>query len=307
MIDILLATYNGEKFLDSQIASIVNQTYQDWILYIRDDGSSDNTQNIIKRWTLLDDRIKIVDDKKGNMGIGENFLYLLKHSTAEYVCFCDQDDYWFENKLNVLYDTIKDKPLNIPILIIHKIVNWMYPLNILENVTSKKIKTLENFLFLNGGFQGCASIFNVKLKEYLLSIRGDIWMHDHYMSLIALTFGEVFYDNHVLILYRQHTDNASVRIITNKLSLLLTELIKNRNIPVVYQPSYKDTDNFFKIFEEQLDPFKKKILQNYLFSPNMSFLKRFFFILFSRFSLGNFGHFRLVTKLLLRKTFFNSQ
>jgi rhamnosyltransferase len=303
MIDILLGTYNGEKYLNTQISSIVNQTYKDWTLYIRDDGSSDNTQNIIKRWALLDGRIKMIDDKRGNMGIGGNFLYLLKHSTADYICFCDQDDYWFENKLDILHNAIKGKALNRPILILHKIVSWIYPLNIVKNVINKEIKTLEKFLFLNGGLQGCASIFNAKLKEYLLSIQGHIWMHDHYMSLVALTFGEVFYDNHVLILYRQHADNATVHIITNKVNLFLTELIKNRNIPVIYQPSYKDTDNFFGFFENQLDPSKRKILQDYLSFPNMSSLKRFIFILFSRFSLGNLGHLRLMIKLLLRKRY----
>jgi rhamnosyltransferase len=304
MIDILLATYNGERYLDSQIASIVNQIYKKWTLYIRDDNSSDNTQNIIKKWALLDDRIKIVNDRKENIGIGENFLHLLRHSTADYICFCDQDDYWFENKLDILYNTIKEKPLNIPILIIHEIVNWKYPLNIVKNVVSKKIKKLEDFLFLNGGLQGCASIFNVKLKEYLLSIQGYIWMHDHYMSLIALSFGEVFYDDRALILYRQHTGNATVHRITNKLNLLWTELIKNKNIPVIYQPSYKEVDNFFKIFEKQLDLCKKKILQDYLSFPNISCLKRFIAISLSQFSLGNRGHFKLVLKLLLRKNFF---
>jgi rhamnosyltransferase len=303
MIDILLATYNGEKYLDTQISSIVNQTYKEWILYIRDDYSSDNTEKIIKKWASLDNRIKIINDKDGNIGIGENFLHLLKHSTADYICFCDQDDYWFENKLDVLHNAIKEKSLNIPILIIHAIASWSYPLNTMKSVIGKKIKKLEDFLFLNGEFQGCASIFNVKLKNYLLSIQGYVWMHDHYMSLIALTFGEVVYDDNVLILYRQHKDNATVHILTNKSRLLWTELIKNKNVPVVYQLSYNDVDNFFRIFEKQMNSCKKKILQNYLSFPGMTFLKRFIGISFSQFSLGNKGHFKLVIKLLLRKNY----
>lgn len=108
MIDILLATYNGEKYLDSQITSIVNQTYKEWTLYIRDDVSFDNTQGVIKKWALLDSRIKLVDNRNESLGIGGNFLRLLRYSTADYICFCDQDDYWFENKLEVLYKVIKE-------------------------------------------------------------------------------------------------------------------------------------------------------------------------------------------------------
>ena len=66
MIDILMATYNGERYLDVQISSIVNQTYKDWRLYIRDDGSLDNTVNIIKKWENLDNRIIVIQDEKKN-------------------------------------------------------------------------------------------------------------------------------------------------------------------------------------------------------------------------------------------------
>lgn len=185
----------------------------------------------------------------------------------------------------------------------HDIVNWTYPQNIVKNITHKRIEKTENFLFLNGGLQGCASIFNMKLKEYLLSIHDHIWMHDHYMSLIALSFGKLFYDDHALVLYRQHDDNATVHIITNKLSLLWTELVKNKNIPIVYRPSYIETANYFRIFENKLDVCKKKILQDYLSLPYMTFWRRFFAVFFSRFALGNRGHFKLVIKLLLRKDF----
>ena len=73
MIDILLATYNGEKYLDTQIASIVNQSYKDWILYIHDDGSSDNTVILIQKWCDLDKRIIFVND-----GIYEEIEMLYK-------------------------------------------------------------------------------------------------------------------------------------------------------------------------------------------------------------------------------------
>jgi rhamnosyltransferase len=301
MIDILLATYNGEKYLDTQIASIVNQTFKKWTLYICDDNSHDNTQTIIKKWALLDERIKIIDDKKANIGIGKNFLHLLKYSTADYICFCDQDDYWFENKLDILYEAIEGKSPYLPVLIIHEIISWSYPSNRVQSIIKKKPKALENFLFLNGGLQGCASIFNAKLREYFLLIEGHIWMHDHYMSLIAMTFGEIVYINNILVLYRQHTNNATIHLPTSKLSLLKIQMIKNKNIHVIYRPSYKDVENFYKTFQENIHTSKKKLFQDYLSFPKMPFLKRFITISFSKFALGNRGHFQLLIKLLLRK------
>ena len=100
MIDICLATYNGAKYLDVQIASIVTQTYKDWNLYIHDDGSTDNTIEIVKKWEKLDSRIQFIDDEVKHLGPGNNFFHLLQFCESEYICFCDQDDFWFENKLS---------------------------------------------------------------------------------------------------------------------------------------------------------------------------------------------------------------
>ena len=72
-IDILMATYNGEKYLAEQIDSIISQTYKNWNLLIRDDGSSDSTFKILLEYEKKDDRIKIVKDEKGNLGIAKNF------------------------------------------------------------------------------------------------------------------------------------------------------------------------------------------------------------------------------------------
>ena len=82
-IDILMATYNGEKYLFEQIDSIITQTYQRWNLLIRDDGSTDRTMEIIENYQKKDARIKILKDNKGNLGIVKNFEELLKISKAK--------------------------------------------------------------------------------------------------------------------------------------------------------------------------------------------------------------------------------
>ena len=102
-IYILLATYNGEKYIKAQIHSLLCQTYEDWNLLIHDDGSNDNTVNIIKKLQEKDERIILIEDGIKCGGAGANFLHILKnYSTADYITFCDQDDIWLETKIEEL-------------------------------------------------------------------------------------------------------------------------------------------------------------------------------------------------------------
>ena len=104
-IDILMATYNGEKYLAEQLDSIINQTYHNWNLLIRDDNSTDRTLEIIQDYQKKDNRIKLLKDNKGNLGIVKNFEELLKNSESEFIMFSDQDDIWIENKLDAYLKT----------------------------------------------------------------------------------------------------------------------------------------------------------------------------------------------------------
>ena len=108
MVDILMATYNGELYLEEQIKSIIKQSYKNWILYIRDDGSKDNTLKIINRYTYkYPDKIKLIADDRGNLGSNMNFKELMQYSKNEYCMFCDQDDVWLEDKIKLSLDKIK--------------------------------------------------------------------------------------------------------------------------------------------------------------------------------------------------------
>ena len=98
-ITILLSTYNGEKYLKEQLDSILNQTYDDWFLLIRDDYSQDNTENIIDAY-IKDHPNKIKKIKSyENIGVVKSFEELLKTCSSEYISFCDQDDIWLPTKL----------------------------------------------------------------------------------------------------------------------------------------------------------------------------------------------------------------
>ena len=115
-----MATYNGEKYLAEQLDSIINQTYHNWNLLIRDDNSTDKTLEIIQNYHKKDKRIKILKDDKGNLGIVKNFEELLKNSESEFIMFSDQDDYWLENKIEkyvAILNTSSEDILKKPMLI----------------------------------------------------------------------------------------------------------------------------------------------------------------------------------------------
>ena len=105
-IEIVMATYNGEKYIKEQIESVINQTYTNWKLLIRDDNSRDKTIEIIKEYEKKDARIRLIKDNKGNLGFVKNFEELIKNSKEEYIMFSDQDDYWLENKLEVYHNRL---------------------------------------------------------------------------------------------------------------------------------------------------------------------------------------------------------
>ncbi|MCX6660415.1 MAG: glycosyltransferase [Candidatus Bathyarchaeota archaeon] len=121
-IDVLLATYNGEKYLREQIDSILSQTYKNWNLLVRDDGSSDNTIRIIESYRdLVPDRIVVLKDDLGNLGVIRNFSKLLGYSHSDYIMLSDQDDMWLPRKIELTYkkmqDLVKKYGDDVPLLV----------------------------------------------------------------------------------------------------------------------------------------------------------------------------------------------
>lgn len=120
-VEILLATYNGEKYLETQMDSILAQTFQDFQVIIRDDGSKDRTVEIVRGYEArYPGKIRLVTDDAVCGNPASNFMQLLKYATADYIMFADQDDYWLPEKVEVSLREIKrieaEKGKETPIL-----------------------------------------------------------------------------------------------------------------------------------------------------------------------------------------------
>ena len=108
LIDILLPTYNGAKYVEELIQSLFLQVYQNWRLIIRDDCSSDQTIEIIQRFAReYPARFIIIPNEGKHLGIIGSFAHLLEVSKEKYTMFCDQDDIWLPKKIKLCYDRIK--------------------------------------------------------------------------------------------------------------------------------------------------------------------------------------------------------
>lgn len=218
MVDILLATFNGELFIEEQIQSILKQTFNDWILIVRDDGSSDRTREIIFRYSLkYPDKIINIQDGLPSGSAKNNFLSLLKHSKNKYVMFCDQDDIWLPNKIELCLKAMQTEEQHYPSspILIHSdltVVNEngaiiCASLYEMQNIKMSYFNRIERLLVQNA-ITGCTMMINRALADMLSTIPNDAIMHDWWIALHAIIFGKIVYLKDSQILYRQHVSNT---------------------------------------------------------------------------------------------------
>lgn len=297
-VDILMACYNGEKYLRNQILSLQQQTHNNWHLYIRDDGSTDNTLEIIQEF-LKDPRVTLIKDNKKSLGCAKNFKELFKYSTADYVICCDQDDIWFEKKIEILYKYAVEKfKESIPCLVYCDGYGYLSDTGQINIFSISKLhaKKINEFLFFNAGYQGCSILMNKKLAGMFNLYCKDFFMHDNIISLIAHTFGEVYFLPKKLMLYRQHSRNVTGNI---KESSLIKKAIFD-NHPLVSKEHFKEKKCFFEYYQESMDLKVKRYFEIYF---DIVTVNNFFYSIYLVRKYGfKFGQFRyrLYFKIIFR-------
>jgi len=216
-VDILLSTYNGEKYLEEQLDSIVRQTFTSWILLIRDDGSTDHTRGIISKYCkLYPNKIKEIVDNKGNVGSSLSFSLLLEQSKSEYIMFCDQDDVWLDDKVEVTYNEMTELENGngqLPLMVFTDLFVVDEELNMINNSFMNELKlfpevvnNLHKAMALNV-VAGCTIMINEKAKKHVLPFH-KFFIHDYWMTINIIKYGKCKYLNKQTILYRQHRNNV---------------------------------------------------------------------------------------------------
>lgn len=224
-IAVILSTYNGEKYLSSQLDSIFAQTIP-VDLYVRDDGSSDGTADILLRYQSTHENMHVLFEE--NLGCTRSFLTALQKApnSYKYYAFCDQDDIWHQNKLKRAIELLEDRAQisqeKNPALLYCSEYNFCT-----EDMTfieqSQLNKTGVDFykcLFENV-CSGNTMVFNQNLRRFALcqDLNG-IYCHDWWLALTATCFGQLIFDHEPSLEYRRTGSNVSPTG-TNAIKLLI--------------------------------------------------------------------------------------
>ena len=241
MIDILMATYNGEHYLKEQLASIESQTWTDWRLIVHDDASSDGSREILENFQKRLGKEKVII-KKNNPASGSakaNFIGLIQASTGDYMMCCDQDDVWHQDKVARTFYRMRQMEKRygneIPLLV-HT------DLRVVDEQLSELNPGFHKYMNLETGGKlnreliqnqvtGCTVMINKALKEYVAQVTDVelIVMHDHWLALIALVFGKMSYLNKSTIDYRQHGNNSVGAQNARSISYMWHRLLRGKN------------------------------------------------------------------------------
>lgn len=212
LISIALATYNGSRFLREQLDSILGQSINNFEVVICDDSSTDNTLQILQEYASKDSRFRIFQNQQ-NLGFKKNFQHILSICKGDFIAFCDQDDIWEPNHLEVLINNIENNDcIGANSLIIdengisqRKTLLEYWPIHIMP----KDAEQLFQHELYSNVIQGTASLIRVSLAKCALPFPDSIKYHDYWFALIAGLNGKCKYIKDVVLKYRRHSSNAS--------------------------------------------------------------------------------------------------
>ncbi len=253
-IAVLLSTYNGERFIVEQLHSLERQSYRQFDLHIRDDGSSDATLQLIQKFKQQTDMTLMVHQAV-NVGAMKSFEILLQTAVDsgkyKYFMFCDQDDIWFKNKIEHSYRKIlamkEQYGSSTPLLVYTdmKVVDiegvelgasfWNY-----FRLNPKKNRCHD--LAMQCNITGCTMMLNRQLALSALPFHNKSTMHDHWIGLVASSLGVVDFIDEATLAYRQHDSNVSGGAPKFNASYVLTKALK-----------YFNEDEFDAVLGRQID------------------------------------------------------
>ena len=203
-------TQNRQEYLKKCLDSLINQTYKNIDIYIRDDGSKDETANIIKKYQNEHDNIHLEEGK--NLGFIKSFFELLKNSdeNADIYSYCDQDDIWEEDKIERAVKFINKEEKNIPILYFCNSDYYDINMNFIGHAEKNKVYNFRNSL-VECVTQGMTMCINKKTRDLIVNnIPENTLFHDWWTYMICSGLGKVIYDEKSCVKYRRHNKSVTV-------------------------------------------------------------------------------------------------
>lgn len=218
MIDILIPTFNGSKYLKEQLDSILNQSFSNWRILLRDDGSTDGTSEIIERWRCTNPgKLFLISDEEKGLGVSQSFGRLLMQSSAPYVMFCDQDDIWYSEKIKKSLDRIKQEESGregFPLMVCTDLEIVDSELNSISRSFWRDRKDspviLGDFekLIAHSVVTGNTIMLNRPAVDLAFPIKTNFFLYDQWISIKVARYGKILFLDEPLVKYRQHGNNV---------------------------------------------------------------------------------------------------
>lgn len=281
MVTVLLAVYNGEKYLREQIDSILNQTLKNIKIIIRDDGSVDNSPQIIKEYCNRYSQQIVSIEGTSTGSAARNFAELLDICHDDYIMFCDQDDVWLPQKAEKTLAILKSKEdggktpvlVHSDLSVVDQDLNMISPSFFEYQKLNQKNLTLQRLLVQNY-VTGCTVMINRALKQKCGRISNRCVMHDWWLALVALLFGKLVCLDESTMLYRQHSYNQvgakaayGIELIKRKLSTLDT-VRKN------YDATYIQAQALLDRYGNEIDASQCELLRTYCKIQSMNKIQK---------------------------------
>lgn len=276
-VNILMSTYNGQQFLAEQIRSIQEQTYTDWTLLVRDDGSSDKTKEILQEFAIQDSRIRLIDlEEQNNLGVIKSFHRLLQYEKADYYFFSDQDDVWLPDKLAVSLQEAQSYPTDQPLMVYMDLTVVNQDLQIMTESMIRSQSHHANTQLVQelteNTVTGGVAMINHSLAS-LWTKTEDIIMHDWYLALLASALGTLVFIDKPGELYRQHADNV---LGARTLSKRFKKWIRPHILFKVYWELIKNSQKQASfLLEQPLSPADRELVQAFVAIMDKPMLERY--------------------------------
>jgi glycosyltransferase involved in cell wall biosynthesis len=286
-IDIVLATYNGERFIQRQIESVLAQMDDGCRLLVRDDGSSDRTLELVRQLARrCPDRIVFLDNGAERLGACGSFGRLLESSNADYVALCDQDDVWLPGRLSLPLERIRAVEQTFgattPVLahtdlaVVDEDLQAMAPsfwaYSRLDPLRGGRL----NRLLVQNVVTGCATMMNRALVRRACPIPTAAPMHDWWLALVASAFGRIEAIPEKTILYRQHSTNSlgATRYNWRYVVRCAVDVMRGRAMARWRSTTQQQAAEFLQRFAATLEPRHRLTVSAYVGLEKANFIDR---------------------------------
>lgn len=258
---ILLACYNGRSYLEAQMRSLIAQSETDWELLVRDDGSFDGTNAILRRWAAKDERVTLVEGGGSTGSAKKNFARLMQAADGDYVLFCDQDDVWHPDKLQksrAAMRALEEQHGKQTPLLVHS------DLRVVDQDGGEIAPSMAAYQKLDltrTGFcqllsqnvvTGCTVMINRALLEKGRALPEEAVMHDWYLALIAACFGAVGLVQQATLDYRQHAQNQVGSKNAGSAQYIAARAAQGKKSRQVLRDTYAQADAFVRQFGSEM-------------------------------------------------------